>query len=329
VPIPKKLFSVLELPVLTALLDDAGLEIVDVGGRGSALYPLLTLAPFARYYVSEADAEEAARLQEELPRAAPWRAVTLMGEAIAARRGYADLHITSEPGMSSLLEPDARVAERFCLASKFRVVARQTVPTLPLDDAAARYGCTDAAFLKLDTQGSELEILESGPRLVADALLGVYVEASFHAFYEGQPLFADVDRHLRARGFSLFSLSRTMLRRAGYRKALYSKRVAAWAHCLYLREPEAVLEHEGDARRRRFARLLGIAVAFQHFDLAFELVALGARVQLLPDPDLRRLAEDVEASAIMSTRYMRHRAAGTLAADSLLARSVRDKSPSE
>jgi len=168
--IPRKLFAVLDLPVFTALLEDADLKLVDVGGRGSAFHPLLTLAPFAHYFVSEPDASEAAALAERLPHEAPWRAVTVMSEAIAGRRGRADLYVTAEPGMSSLLPPDPAVVERFVLAPKFTVASVATVPVRPLDEAAAQYGFADAAFLKADTQGTELEVLASGPRLVEHLL---------------------------------------------------------------------------------------------------------------------------------------------------------------
>ena len=123
-PIPRKLFFVHELPVLRALLHDADLKFIDVGGRGSAFHPLLTLARFAHYFVSEPDAPEAAALAERLPREAVWRAVTVMTEAVAGRHGTANLYLTAQPGMSSLLEPNPTVIGRFVLGSKFAVVKR-------------------------------------------------------------------------------------------------------------------------------------------------------------------------------------------------------------
>lgn len=315
--LPKKLFTTLDLPVLVSLLQDAGLQLVDVGGRGSAFYPLVTLAPFARYFVSEPDVAEADRLTASLPREGPWRAVTVFNTAIASRA--ARLRVTAEPGMSSLLDPDPAVAGRFHLAPKFEVTAIVDVPTLSLDSAAAQYGFADAAFLKLDTQGTELDILESGPRLVADSLLGVFLEVSFRPFYRGQPVFADVDRHLRAQGFSLCEMQRTMLRRAGYRKALYSKRTVAWAHCLYFREPEELGRSGAGDLQLRLSRLLGLAVAFQHFDLAFEIAErLG----------LPGLAQEIESAATLSMRHLLYkRTEGAESpVDELTAPSRRDKS---
>jgi hypothetical protein len=197
--------------------------------------------------------------------------------------------------MSSLLEPDRQVTGRYFLDSKYDVVSTATVPTLPLDEAASRYGFPDATFVKLDTQGTELEILQSGARLLEGPLLGIHTEASFHAFYKGQALFADVDRYLRECGFSLFSLNRTLLRRAGYQKELYSQRVVAWAHCLYFREPQALLAAAGDRLRAQMTRLLGLAMAFRFYDVAFEIVEIIANAAMLDGGDVTTLREEIAA----------------------------------
>jgi FkbM family methyltransferase len=311
--------------VLGSMLTDAGLKLVDIGGRGAAFAPLLPLAKFSSYYVSEPDAAEAARLTEQLPLAADWRSVTVLSAAIASRSGNLPLYLTAQPGMSSLLEPDPAVAGRFYLAGKFRVVDVATVPAIGLDAAATEYGFTDAAFLKIDTQGTELDILQSGPRLVGESLVAVHVETLFQPFYKGQSLFADVDAHLRARGFSLFSLQRTAVRRAGFPPALYSKRVMTWAHCLYVREPETLLAGDEATARRQLLRLLAVAIAFEHYDLAFEIIALGDRLAWLPPASSSRLAEEVQNIATIETQRLLRKAEKAHVGEAVLAANVRDK----
>jgi FkbM family methyltransferase len=314
--------------VLTEWLGRVGLTFVDIGGRGAAFPPLASLAPFADYFVSEPDAAEAARLSDTLVGQSDWRTVTVLNEAMASQSGDATLWITEQPGMSSLLEPDPRVTSRFYLGPKFAVANKQMVPTTSLDAAAKRYGFEDACFLKVDTQGTELDILRSGAALVEGPLVGVHVETLFQPFYKGQSLFADVDQHLRAHGFSLFLLSRTSLRRAGYRPDLYSKRVVAWAHCLYLREPATLLEAEPAIQARQTPRLLVLALAFQLFDLAFELVELSRRLKLLPDADVDRLFREVHSFArihLRQTLSKAERAEPENLADLMLSPSLRDK----
>lgn len=61
-------------------------------------------------------------------------------------------------------------------------------------------------YLKLDTQGSELEILQGGDSLVQTARC-IDIEVEFNPVYEGQTLFGETDTYLRSKGFVLWRLS--------------------------------------------------------------------------------------------------------------------------
>ena len=52
-------------------------------------------------------------------------------------------------------------------------------------------------FIKIDTQGAELEILKGGLNLLNERILGIQVETEFKPIYRSQPLFADVDSFIR------------------------------------------------------------------------------------------------------------------------------------
>jgi FkbM family methyltransferase len=91
---------------------------------------------FADYVAFEPDAQEAERLREDLNRPGRWRTGTVIPAAVGSREGTATLHVTRNPGMSSLLAPDPDVARRFWLAGKSRVVSTAQVPVAPLDDLA-------------------------------------------------------------------------------------------------------------------------------------------------------------------------------------------------
>jgi FkbM family methyltransferase len=240
---------VVESP-LARLLDSIELNIVDIGARGKPLSFMKSLMPFARYVACEPDIEEAERLAQDLAADGRWLRTTVFSEAIASRPGEAQLMVTRHPGMSSLLEPDATVVNRYCKAGAFQVVNSSTVATVTLDVAAKRHGFEEAGFLKIDTQGTELDILRSGERLVSGSVVGVYLEALFQPFYRGQSLFSDLDTHLRGRGFSLFDLARTHLRRAAGASSYYSRRPIVWAHCLFLKEPSALEHLDGRAHAR-------------------------------------------------------------------------------
>ena len=321
-PLPEKLFRILALPVLERLLADADLKFVDVGGRGDAFPPLLPFAHIARYYVFEPEVTEAARLEEEFAHKQNWRSVVVMAEAVGRSRGVANLYLTENPGMSSLLEPDPAVTRHICVWRKFGVTSVLQVPICPLDEAADRHGFLDAAFLKLDTQGSELDILQGGTRILESAV-GIYTEASFQPFYKGQPLFGDLDSYLRSQGFSLFTMDRTMLRRSRYRKTMYSGRMITWAHCLYLREPETVAG--GAEPGRRLAALLASALAFHQYDLALEMTGMFEQAQFLGTPEVKELRREVERCAASRLAVVGSRTRRTSVEEDLMDRAFRDK----
>jgi FkbM family methyltransferase len=253
-------------PELSRLFSQAGFTLVDIGGRGKPLRPLKKLGAFADYVSFEPDAGAASELREELVGTGIWRRVIVVPKALASGSGTATLNITRKAGYSSLLEPNMDASWLPSL-DNLEVVRRVAVPVTTLDSASREYGFADACFLKLDTQGSELDILKSGEELLRDAVVGIYVECSFRELYREQALFSEVDEYLRAMGFALFSLARTNVRRAGFKPGSYSARIPAWAHCLYLREPGHLAASDA-----RLPRLLGLALAFKQFDLALELV---------------------------------------------------------
>ena len=59
-------------------------------------------------------------------------------------------------------------------------------------------------FIKLDTQGAELDILIGSEKTLTQ-VLGIECEVSFIEQYKNQPVFSDVDKFLRSNGFEFHS----------------------------------------------------------------------------------------------------------------------------
>jgi len=109
-------------------------------------------------------------------------------------------YVTNSGMTSSLLEPDLELANRFRGLAEFeQIVAVQTVDTLRLDDVP-ELRANRCDLLKLDTQGSEAEILAHAKRTLGDCVL-VQTEVEFIPLNKDQPLFAEVDQLLRKHGF--------------------------------------------------------------------------------------------------------------------------------
>jgi len=120
----------------------------------------------------------------------------------------ATFYITGYPGCCSLLEPNPDIINLFMTMGtkqhddNYHVVQQVPVQTARLDDVP---GLAPADFLKLDIQGSELEVLRHSTRVLSAATV-VEVEAEFVPLYKNQPLFGDLQTFLRQQGFLLHKL---------------------------------------------------------------------------------------------------------------------------
>jgi len=217
---------------LQALIGDAGLIYVDCGARkGRAPRPFRALKNVV-YIGIDADAAECARLNASARPRHQYIPATL-GRCAEPRT----FRVTHSPACASLLEPDHAFLSQFGeLANGFHVEREIAVATVPLDDCLAAHRVPRADFLELDTQGSELEILAGAERALHDTVVGIQTEVEFAPMYVRQPLFADVDAFLRARGFQLFDLSRYRARRGAVDAAVSTRGQLLWGHALYLRD---------------------------------------------------------------------------------------------
>jgi FkbM family methyltransferase len=128
--------------------------------------------------------------------------------ALAERSGTQTLHMTRGPGSTSCLRPSADVKQRFPLdlwSDSFEVVKELQVPSVSLADLAVQADLNWIDFLKLDTQGSELAILQGmGERLRHVGV--IETEMMFLKLYDNQPAWWELAAHIEQHGFQLVDL---------------------------------------------------------------------------------------------------------------------------
>jgi hypothetical protein len=74
-----------------------------------------------------------------------------------------------------------------------------------LDDWCATEGVERVDAIKIDTQGSELAILQGGADILR-TVRSVEIEVEFNELYEDIPLFGEIDAYMRSQGFVLWKL---------------------------------------------------------------------------------------------------------------------------
>jgi Methyltransferase FkbM domain len=118
--------------------------------------------------------------------------------ALGGHAGKIELEISAESDMSSVLPQSALLRQ---VSPSSAVVGKETVPLCRLDEVAGSYLTPDdRAFLKVDTQGSEAEVLAGAGRLL-DRLAGIQLELSLVPLYEGERGFRAMLDELAALGF--------------------------------------------------------------------------------------------------------------------------------
>ena len=122
--------------------------------------------------------------------------------ALGAEEGEATINIAGNSASSSLLPMNRAHSEA---APYSAYVGAERVAVTKLDIAVANIDF-ERAFLKIDTQGFELDVLR-GATLTLGRTVGLLIEMSLVELYEGQPLWFELIEWLKVRGFALHALN--------------------------------------------------------------------------------------------------------------------------
>jgi FkbM family methyltransferase len=136
----------------------------------------------------------------------PWAAYSVEPIALARESGTAQLYVLSSAVNCSLLPPNPEFVKRYRMTG-FDVVKTIPLTTTSLDQllfGARRAEVHWGEFIKLDTQGTELEILQGAQRTLEERTVALLVEVEFFEMYQGEHLFSEVEQWLRSRGFSFY-----------------------------------------------------------------------------------------------------------------------------
>ena len=123
--------------------------------------------------------------------------------ALAGNKGIRNFYHTKNPVCSSLYAPRKHLQERYPRLEAIEVERISCIEVDTLSNWASRNDITYIDYIKLDTQGSELEILQGAESLV-ETLVCAEIEVEFNPIYENQALFSDVDTFMREKGMVLW-----------------------------------------------------------------------------------------------------------------------------
>jgi FkbM family methyltransferase len=285
-----------------ALAGDA-IHAMDVGAAGGVAPHWREYLPVMEVDCFEPDATECAARQREAPPNVRWFPVALAGTT-----GRRKFYVLNRPTGSSLLPPNDPVILEYSGQAYAGVRKVIDVDCLSLADFLAEHQRPTPVLMKLDTQGTELEILSSLSAAQLDGLALVEMEVEFLQLYEDQPTFGDVHAFMQGQGFRLLDLRthrsyrnaddqpyhflRKYLDTGAGSSALSAELVAGDA--LYIRESRL---QAAPATLSELATTLCVLRLYGFYDLAFWLVEKAARDGTLSAVQSRDLAADIAHGA--------------------------------
>ncbi len=177
-------------------LTSLGLRTVfDVGAHaGEFALMMHKILPGVAIISFEPLAEPFERLQRNMGSIPNFRAFNC---ALGAETSTQEMHHNEFSPSSSLLAMADLHKESFPFT---KVVTSEPVEVRRLDDVARDVLAEKEILIKIDVQGYEEKVLLGGKDLIARSRM-LIIEVSFKTLYEGQPLFDDIYRHLREKGF--------------------------------------------------------------------------------------------------------------------------------
>ena len=265
-------------PLVADLLTATPIQAVDVGaarGVPGHWHPYLR---YLRVDAFEPDAQECARLAARSHPNVSWHPTALAGAS-----GTRELHVLATPTGSSFFPPDPAFVDLFGLPGYSEVVDVVTLDCTSLGDHLDVAGRPAAHLLKLDTQGSELEILGGLRREQLDGVLAVEIETELHEAYQGQPLFPEVHAFMEEAGLALldFRVQRAHLT-GGVEERFYLRRhlatavgtreLTAQAHALDALYVRPLREMAAAPSATALARYATILQAYRYYDGIFWLL---------------------------------------------------------
>jgi hypothetical protein len=160
-------------------------------------------------------------------------------------------------------------------------------------------------FIKIDTQGSELDILHGGDALLDNPIIGLEVEVEFVRMYEEQPLFGDICSYLDKKGYEFIDFV-NICRWEREKFSYFGQSV--FGDGLFLRSPESFAEIlsglPSDIANQKAKNYISIVALYDHVDLL--TVCLDCFHQFLSPEDIKK------AGRLRSTLLMRRKFTGSL-----------------
>ncbi|MEM7620071.1 MAG: FkbM family methyltransferase [Pseudomonadota bacterium] len=155
-----------------------------------------------KYLAFEPDAEEAQRLRQSNPASS----FEVMEAALYNQAGTYDFNLLVHRGMSSMLKPDLNSEAFKDLKPGLGEIEKVIQIETQTIDYFAEQNNWAVDFLKVDTEGTEHEVIEGADKTIDASVLGIRSSMNFNPAFHDQILFSATHDYLINKGFMLLNI---------------------------------------------------------------------------------------------------------------------------
>lgn len=199
--------------------------------------------------------------------------------ALNSSDGVFDLNVTRHQTNTSLLEPNLELIKQLNMDVRdFDILRKVPLRCQTLDRVCADHGIVPHV-VKLDTQGTELDILKGAEACLRRSIFAVEAEVEFLPLYKNQALFTDVHEYVSGLGFQLMGFLnpvRIRGRECGDGRGMPSHLLSSDA--LYFKSLSRMEEDLSQGDSASLTAAMAISVAYGYDGYAQELCHIARRV---------------------------------------------------
>jgi FkbM family methyltransferase len=251
---------------------------IDVGARFGCHALVDKYHDYVSFLGFEPDLVECDRLNQNEDLKQFWHEFKILPHALADCVSQKKLHILTTATNSSLLKPNSVYVERYQMQEKWSIKAEASLQTATLDQLIyhEKLGFMHSGeIIKLDTQGTEYDILVGAQQLLSSLTVCVVTEVEFFEIYQGQKLFSEVELFLRNLGFSFYGFltQHTRSQKKLNKQTHFGKERLFYADAIFFKDPFSI---NNSLTLRQYQILLIAAMLTEFYDFALEILFSGS-----------------------------------------------------
>jgi FkbM family methyltransferase len=200
----------------------------------------------------------------------------VFGKALGKDKGQKKIYLANFSDASSLYPLNQEALKDFANEEGHRVVGSDSVDVDTLDNCLSAYPDLHLDFLKVDVEGSDLDVLIGAKEVLSKDVMGLKVEVSFLERYVGAPLFGEVDKYLKSLDFDLFSLNTQSWLRKNRLYSISSNPQVIWGDAVYFLKKDVFIERLSekttDLAEAYLSKFISLLLLYRLHDYALEIL---------------------------------------------------------